>query len=69
MTPYQVIKQYIQAHDMFAAEFCRVCDIAYSTLYGYSNGEKIHEKIAKRIEEKTGGEIKYEQLTDKPRKK
>lgn len=69
MTPIHTITNYLSKRNLTQKSLAKKWKIAAATLGRYIKGAPIHPKVAEKIEKLSGMEIKYEELTSKPRKK
>lgn len=69
MNPVNTIREYLKKEDMDQSSFAKKCKIARESVTAYLKGSNIHRRVAEKIERHTKGVIRYEQLTDKPRRK
>lgn len=69
MNHINIIENYLNRKEMTQGAFAKKCRISRTTVIAYLKGKSVHPKIAHKIEQSTNQEIKYEQLTEKPRKK
>lgn len=67
--PKNMIEDYLRKKKMSVTKFARLCDIHSNTVYLILNGTAVSALVAAKIEHYTKGDIKYETLTDKPKKR
>ena len=56
---------YLKKHKLKQLDFCRLTGVNRFTLHNYLRGSNVKAYIARRIEEKTQGQIKVSDLIDK----
>lgn len=63
MNPVDCIKSYIKKHSLSQAAFGKQVGVSQGMVWQWLNQQRpIGAKVAKRIDENTGGEIKKEKL-------
>ncbi len=67
--PKNMIDVYLKKKNMSVTKFSRLCDIHPNTVYLILKGTPVSALVAAKIEHYTKGDIKYETLTDKPKKR
>lgn len=69
MDAAKFIKEYIKKKNLTVRKFANICDVHYMTVYNILHGSIPSQLTAAKMEKYTKGELKYEDLTNLPRKK
>lgn len=69
MNPAKTIQDYLKRKKISVRKFSSQCDLHYMTIYGILKGRPLSQLTAAKIEKYTKGEIKYEEITDLPKKR
>lgn len=69
MDPAKVINEYLKKKSLTVKKFANLCDLHYMTVYNILHGSMPSQLTAAKIEKWTKGDLKYEDLTDLPKKR
>lgn len=67
--PKNAVQVFLKKNNMSVQKFSKLCDIHPNTVYLILKGTPVSALVAAKMEHYTKGELKYETLTDKPKKR